>query len=241
MQPIINYDVYNYRNLKVSTMKQFSTFLLLLLFCFTNTTNSQESEDYIEFNDRKNIVHGVYLGLGFHYGTIDEAETFSSSFKVAYVANQQFEIGFIGTAFYTDLNRLGLDTNNKDLAGFYGGLHIEPIFFSKSKVNLSFPILIGAGAAALINDDVNDDNYGIVDDDDWQHVFVVEPGINVLYNINRYIQLEAGVRFRLSSRVDFQPEYDLERINGVSAGMGLKIGVFNMGRNRYKKKIKNDI
>lgn len=235
MQPIKNYGVYTYRNLNILTMKYSSTFLLLLLFCFLNAVNAQESEDYIEFNDRKNAVHGVYLGLGFHYGTIAKAETYSTSFKIAYVANQQFEIGFIGVGFYSDQNKLGLDANNRDLVGFYGGLHLEPIFFSKSKVNLSFPLLIGAGAVALIDDD--DVENAIVDDDDLKHVFVVEPGINVLYNINRYIQLEAGVKFRFSSKVSLQPEYNLKRINGVSSGIGIKIGVFNMGRNRYKKNI----
>ena len=237
MQPIIKYGVYNYINLNMMTKNPLRAFILLLLFCVVNTLNAQEPEDYIEFNDRNNKVHGVYLGLSFHYGTIDEAETYSSSFKIAYVANQQFEIGFIGTAFYSYLDRLGLDANNRDLAGFYGGLHLEPIFFSKSKVNLSFPLLIGAGAVALIDDDVDP---VIIDDNDWKHVFVVEPGVNILYNINRYIQLEAGVKYRFSSRLNFAPEYNLKRINGVSGGMGLKIGVFNMGRNRYKKNIKDD-
>ena len=238
MQPFINYDVYKYINLNILTMKHHSAFLLLLLFCFLNNLNAQESEDYIEFNDRKNTVHGVYLGLGFYYGTIDKAETFSSSFKVAYVANQQFEIGFIAVAFYSDLNRLGLDNNNRDLGGVYGGLHLEPILFSKSKVNLSFPLLIGAGAVTLFEDDVEN---VVIDDDDWKHVFVAEPGVNVLYNINRYIQLEAGVKYRFSSRLNFQPEYNLKRINGFSGGIGIKIGVFNMGRNRYKKNINDGI
>ncbi|NMH89550.1 hypothetical protein [Flavivirga algicola] len=218
-------------------MKRISAFLLLLiLHNLQNNLNAQE-EDYIEFNDRKNTVHGVYLGLGFGYGTIDKAETYTSSFKVAYVANQQFEIGLILAGLYSDINRLGLDNNNRDLASVYGGLHIEPILFSKSKINLSFPLLIGGGGVALIDDDVEDP---VIDDNDWKHVFVAEPGVNVLYNINRYIQLEAGVKYRLSSRVSLQPEYSLKRINGFSGGFGIKIGVFNMGRNRYKKNIDDE-
>ena len=211
---------------------------LTLSFCLTHSfLSAQESDDYIEFNDRKNTVHGVYLGLGFHYGTVDKADTYASSFKIAYVANQQFEIGFVGVGFYSDLNRLGLNTNERDLAGVYGGLHLEPILFGKSKVNLSFPILIGGGAVVLLDDDIDD---VVIDDDDWEPVFVVEPGINILYNINRYIQLEAGVKYRISSKVDFKPEYDLSNINGYSVGMGIKVGVFNMGKNRYKKTRRNN-
>lgn len=210
---------------------------LALYLCFFISLGSlfaQESDEYIEFNDRKNTVHGVYLGLGLHYGTINKADTYSSSFKVAYVANQQFEVGFVGVVFYSDQNKRGLNINERDIAGVYGGLHLEPILFGKSKVNLSFPLLIGGGGAVLLDRDIED---MVITEDDWEPVFVVEPGINVLYNINRYIQLEAGVKYRFSSRVDFQPEYHLSRINGYSVGMGIKIGVFNMGRNRYKKKL----
>ncbi|MDD7885723.1 hypothetical protein [Flavivirga sp. 57AJ16] len=237
MQLITNDVVFDLYNLNMTTMKPLRVFLLLLVSCFINTLYAQESQDYIEFNDRRNTVHGVYLGLGFHYGTINKAETYSSSFKVAYVANQQFEIGLIAVGLYSDMNRPGLDGIIRDLGAFYGGLHLEPIFFSKSKFNLSFPLLIGAGAVALI-DDVKDP---IIDDDDWEPIFVLEPGVNVLYNINRYVQIEAGVKYRLSSRVNFKYEDYKPRINGISGGIGIKIGVFNMGRNRYKKNIEDGV
>jgi hypothetical protein len=217
-------------------MKKYYTLLLITIFSTVNILSAQETEpEYIEFNDRNNTVHGVYLGLAFHYGTIDKADTYASSFKIAYVANQQFEIGFVGTGFYTDLNRLGTDNLNRDLAGFYGGLHLEPIFFSKSKFNLSLPLLIGGGAVGLLNEDVFDDV--TVDEDEWKGVFVVEPGVNILYNVSRYIQLEAGVKYRISSKLNFNPEYDISNINGFSVGIGIKLGVFNMGRNRYKQKL----
>ncbi|MFI0429022.1 hypothetical protein [Mariniflexile sp. HMF6888] len=213
-------------------MNQIKTTFLLLLLGFAYSINAQESDDYIEFNDRKNTVHGVYMGLATYYGTIDQKDTYSASFKIAYVANQQFEIGFEGVGLYSDLNKLGLSENDNDLVGAYGGLHLEPILFSKSTLNLSFPLLVGGGAVAILNGDL-DDNY-VVSDDDWEAVFVVEPGINLLFNINRYIQLEAGVKHRFSSRLNFVNN-PLTRINGFSGGIGVKIGVFNMGRNRYKK------
>ena len=220
-------------------MKHNTLYLTLLTLIFVFQMNAQESSDYIEFNDRKNAVHGVYIGLSTHYGTIDKKDTYLTGFKIAYVANQEFEIGFEGIGFYSDLNGQGLSNNDRDLVGAYGGLHLEPIFFGKSKLNLSFPVLIGGGAIALIDGDIEDaDN--TIDDDDWEAVFIVEPGINILYNISRYVQLEAGVRHRFSSKMNLESEYNLTNINGFSAGLGIKIGVFNMGRNRYKKKLQNE-
>lgn len=219
-------------------MKKYSLIILVLLTCFSTLLQAQEDNNsYIEFNDRNNTVHGVYMGLGFHYGQIDKSDTYLNSFKVAYVANQKFEIGFIGVGFYSDLNRLGLGTNDEDLVGAYGGLHLEPILFSKSKFNLSFPLLVGAGATALIDGNLSDND--IDDNDDWAPIFVIEPGMSVLYNISRFIQLETGIKYRLSSKVNLNPDDNIDNINGFSVGLGVKIGIFNMGRNRYKKKLTN--
>lgn len=213
-------------------MKNLKLTITAISLCFIALVNAQESEDYIEFNDRKNTVHGVYLGIATHYGKIDKADTYSTSFKVAYVANQKFEIGFVGVGFYSDFNLQGLSYNNRDLVGAYGGLHLEPILFSKSKLNLSFPVLIGGGAVGFLKGDIDDT---LIEDPDWEAVFVVEPGISILYNVSRYLQLEAGVKHRFSSRLNLQSEYNLSRIDGYSVGIGIKVGVFNMGRNRYKK------
>ncbi|UNY99029.1 hypothetical protein MQE36_01450 [Zhouia spongiae] len=212
-------------------MNQIKITLALFLLGFSFCVNAQESGEYIEFNDRKNTVHGVYMGLATYYGKMHKKDTYAAGFKVAYVANQQFEVGLEAVGLYSDINRLGISDNDNDLVGAYGGIHLEPILFSKSILNLSFPLLIGGGAIGILEGDIDD---YVVEDDSWEAVFVLEPGINLLFNINRYVQLEAGVKHRFSSRLSFD-DFPLSRIDGFSAGIGVKIGVFNMGRNRYKK------
>ncbi len=221
-------------------MKQYSIFLTLLFFSIANLLNAQEesNSDYIEFNDRKNTVHGVYVGLGIYTGKIHRADTYSADLKIAYVANQQFEVGFVGVGFYSDLNKRGLDFNNRDLIGVYGGLHFEPILFGKSLLSVSFPVLIGGGGITLLDENNIEDVE--IQDDEWQAVFVLEPGVKILFNISRYVQIEAGIKHRFSSKIDLNPDYNIDNINGFSAGLGIKIGVFNMGRNRYKKNINDE-
>ncbi|WP_299188886.1 hypothetical protein [uncultured Aquimarina sp.] len=214
--------------------------LLLIIFLLINISFAYSQEDsngdYLEFNDRKNIVHGVYLGFSASYGEIDGEDTGLIGLKLAYVANRKFEVGFGMKGFYSQQNLPGISiSNDEDLIGGYAGMHLEPIFFSKSRINLSFPLLVGFGGVGYIDGQFSDDDEFNEDDYDWDAVFVVEPGINLLFNVSRFLQLEAGVKYRFSSKFNIHPN-GIDRINGFSAGIGVKVGVFNLGRNRYKKK-----
>ena len=211
--------------------------LLFLLFGILGFSQNQD-EEYITFNDRKNVVHGVYLGLSTYFGEIDDKDTYIGGLKVAYVANRQFEVGFMANVLYSEQDVFNpRNRSNDDIIAVYGGLHLEPILFGKSKVSLSFPVLIGGGAVGYVNHDaiVQEEDVDLTEDD-IDAVFILEPGMNVLFNISRYVQLEAGIRYRFSSEIELA-ESPLDRINGFSGGIGVKLGVFNMGRNRYKKKL----
>ncbi|WP_298480214.1 hypothetical protein [uncultured Maribacter sp.] len=220
-------------------MKNQNLVLIIILLGFNFISTAQEEGDYIEFNDRKNVVHGVYLGVSVHLGEMDNKDTFLPSFKVAYVANRKVEVGFVGTFFYSQQNYFNaIEGINEDIIGAYGGLHIEPILFSKSMINLSFPLLVGGGGLGVIDSDFDFENQEAKKSDyrESDAFAVVEPGVNFLFNVNRYLQLEAGIKYRFSSKTNLEPA-TLKRINGFSAGIGIKVGVFNMGRNRYKKKL----
>ncbi|MDT0607506.1 hypothetical protein [Croceitalea rosinachiae] len=214
-----------------------SIFLLLLFLGFQTYAQDNEGE-YITFNDRKNVVHGVYVGLTMAYGEIEGEDTYIGGIKVAYVANQQFEVGFEGKFLYSEQNIFNTTNNlNEDLFAAYAGFHLEPIFFSKSRVNLSFPLFIGGGAVGYIDGDaVRRDEDINIDEDDVDPVFVLEPGMSALFNISRYVQLEAGIKYRFSSKIELANS-PIDRINGFSGGIGIKLGIFNMGRNRYKKQL----
>ncbi|WP_074409412.1 MULTISPECIES: hypothetical protein [Aquimarina] len=221
-------------------MRHVKTILLFALTSYIYPSIAQESQNYIEFNDRKNIVHGVYLGVHAGYGEIEGKETYIAGLKIAYVANQKFEVGFVTKGLFSNQNIPGIFSPEiADLGAVYSGLHLEPILFSKAKINLSFPVLIGGGAMGYINTNWSDEEEAErYQEDQWDAIFVVEPGVNVLYNISRYVQLEMGVKYRFSSKAELSPDA-ITRINGFSAGFGVKMGVFNLGRNRYKKNIPN--
>ncbi len=225
---------------KPNIMNNQKTLLLLLFVLFAIGAKAQEDDDsnYITFNDRRNVVHGVYMGIGMGYGEIEGEDTFIGSFKVAYVANQQFEVGFLVKGLYSrqDIFNPRSGTNDDLFAG-YAGFHFEPILFGTSPVSLSFPLFIGGGAVGYVERDIVDNEEDFdVDNDDVDPVFVLEPGVSALFNLSRYVQIEAGVKYRFSSKIELA-QSPIDRINGFSSEIGIKVGIFNMGRNRYKKQL----
>lgn len=207
-------------------MKKIQFTIAILIAFSTAYMQGQETDDYIQFDDRKNVVHGVYLGLNFHYGELDGQSTYFGGAKIAYVANQKFEVGFSGVGFFSDQNANG-PIDEHDIVGGYGGLHLEPIFFGDSQFSLSLPMLIGAGGVAHYFD-----RFEYVHYEDWDPFFVFEPGVSILYNISSHLQFEMGVKYRLTSDLDDLFPGSLENLNGLSGGIGLKIGVFNLGKKK---------
>lgn len=222
-------------------MKKTITLIFVIVISNCLQAQKQESDDYIQFDDRKNIVHGVYLGFNLHYGRLNTPGTKGAvfgNFKLAYVANQKMEIGIGVTGFFNERNNNRPDLFNGDkiaLIGGYAGIHLEPILFGKRFISVSFPLLVGGGALGYFGNSFTDE-YDDIREEDLEEFFVVEPGINILYNFSRYTQFETGIRYRFTSKYDVLP-YDEGNLNGFSIGAGLKIGIFNMGR---KKKIKDD-
>ena len=97
---------------------------------------------------------------------------------------------------------------------------------------MSIPMLVGGGAIAYANkdlDDIIDEGNGEIEE--WEPFFVFEPGVSIQYNISSYLQFEMGVKYRMSSEFDLFPE-GITNINGFTGSIGIKVGVFNMGKNK---------
>ncbi|MEM7486724.1 MAG: hypothetical protein AAF348_16065 [Bacteroidota bacterium] len=211
----------------------------LALICCISIYAQDDSEDkYITFNDRKNNVHGVYIGLHGHYGELRGEPAYGASFKIAYVANQRFEIGLSITGFESDQPLIPDTAIDNVVGGGTVGIHLEPIIFSEKRVSLSFPLHVGVGffTNRILSGPDFDEDFKDREFEDLNPVLIIEPGVSTLFNISRYLQLEAGIKYRFSGKLNLATS-PIKRLNGFTAGFGVKVGVFNMGRNRYKKNL----
>jgi hypothetical protein len=196
--------------------------------------NGEEEQFFTVFGNQSNAVGG-YISLGLGNTIINDNNAFMGQFRLAARLGHSFSIGIAGAGFSDWMyglnnDRPGLSMDGYYIEGGYGGLLLEPVFAPKLPVHLSFPILIGAGGVAF-----TEDREGY-DWEDWEYnterfvlasdaYFVVEPGVELEFNLSGFVRMGAGVSYRFTNAIDVdgRKEYLL---NGLSCSVNLKLGVF---------------
>jgi len=164
-----------------------------------NQNNQSEYTSIFSKDDGTRVAHGGYGSIGFGYSNIDDKDALLVSLKGAWVIDHKIALGFAATGFMNNLDKTTKITDYY-LAGGYGGFFFEPIFFSKSPVHFSVPILIGGGGVSTVPQNYWDGsgNWG---PQDYDVFFVFEPGIEMELNIVRFFRLSLGTSYRFTNGV----------------------------------------
>ncbi len=117
------------------------------------------------------------------------------------------------------------DTTRLRLYGGYGGVLIGGTILAKEVVHLSVPLFLGAG-----NLEVSDDDFfqGIGDADftvESSVFFVVEPGLQLEFNITSYLRIAAGASYRWVQGLELLNVED-EDMTGISGILSIRLGRF---------------
>lgn len=195
-------------------------------------------------NSDGSVQHGGYFGLVLGYSTIDDKGAVEAGARLAWVINHRFALGFTGKGFYNDLDKSnGINNADYNLAGGYGGLFFQPILFPKAPVHVSFPIILGVGGVSLSpRDEYNYhwdyDNY---ESDyytyDTDYFLVLEPGIDVEFNVLNYLRMSLGASYRFTNNINLIYEYtendvdifrkvDPQALNNFTFRMAIMVGWF---------------
>lgn len=216
-------------------MKRISAILLTVIICspvfsqeedvFGN--NGKKDELKTLFGDRP-ITHGGYGSLMINFSQIDDKDAVVIGARGAWIIGHSFAFGVGGIGFINDYHfnpdiAGGRDVN---LTGGYGGMYLEPIIFPKIPVHLSIPVMLGVGGIAYTTSynpyDWYETNYYI---EDATSFLIVEPGVELEFNIVRFFRLALAGTYRYTSRIRL---YDTREdvLNGFSAGITFKFGKF---------------
>lgn len=216
-------------------MKKTSLVLLFAIFVLSNITFAQErtgGEIRTLFGNNEKISHGGYGALLINYSQFDDKDVILVGGRGGWIINHGIAIGLGGYGFANQIKYNNLvigDQTYKDyfLSGGYGGLLVEPILFPHHPVHVALPVLIGAGGAAYINEGWYN-NHG----DEWDYYtidsspfFVLEPGIEIEFNMVKFMRIGLGAYYRYTSGLNLI-ETDEKILDGFSAGLSLKFGKF---------------
>ncbi|TYZ10558.1 hypothetical protein FY528_08820 [Hymenobacter lutimineralis] len=167
---------------------------------------------------------GFFVAASAQYARLDGQDALAATGRIGVSFNRSFALGLGGTALTNGRipNRWDdpIDTSSPDyLAAAYGGIYLEPMFPAGKAIHLTFPVLLGAGAATKERD-LNGPYYRYQADE----FLIVEPGVQLEVNLLKYVALGAGASYRMTTGLNL-PDTSSKALNGMSAGVTLKLGL----------------
>jgi hypothetical protein len=237
-------------------MKKYSILLIILAISVWSTFAQEDKRDTVSSfrNDLKDNsvqtifgskpAHGGYFAFSVQYASLDQRDGMKIGGRGGWIVDHKFAIGLCGYGFFNEHQKF-IDLRDDPaykygLGGGYGGLFIEPILFPKSPVHISFPIILGGGGVAYTS---SYENYSWDKTNKWdgsledsRAFFIVEPGIELEFNLVKYFRLSLGAYYRHTSNIAMETvSYDTgkpvtltskDALNGLSFGLNLKFGIF---------------
>lgn len=190
---------------------------------FDETANSN---DEIQTLFKRHKRDGFYGAVSMGYSPINNSHGIVLSARGCWILDQWFTIGLGGTALSNSMNYDDVLLNNYTydktyLAGGYGGFIIEPILAPRKPIHLSFPILIGGGAAALIEENSQMMPYSKVED----VFFVAEPGIELEINFTKWLRVAFFATYRYTTDIEIS-DVRGDALRSYSTGLTFKAGLF---------------
>jgi len=209
-------------------MKKTAIFLLLAVGTFFAHAQDDYSNDQVRTLFSNSRSNGFYGAFSLGYSQLNGKDALVSGARAAYIFDHKFAIGLGGYGFVNNIDYHTYYENHPmdyTLAGGYGGLIIEPIVGGRNPVHFSFPVLVGLGGVALIEDSPYNWDYEPFNEIDHDLFFVVEPAVELETNLTRWFRLAASMGYRFTSQVNLF-ETDENVLRGLVFNLTFKFGKF---------------
>ena len=189
---------------------------LLLVFLLSYTVMAQE-----ETLLSGEMESGGYGGIFTKVGQINGEIGVFVGGQGAWIINHRIGLGGKAYGLVNNTQIEGME-NVKLEFGCGGGL-IEYIIASDKAVHANVNVMIGGGGVSygVINyeNDHNEIDYS------GDSFFVLEPGVDLIFNIHKNFRLGIGAAYRFVSGVDYENLTNAD-LNGFTAEIVLKFGAF---------------
>lgn len=209
------------------------TKLLSIFLVLSIAAMAQNNDEFKTIFGGKSI--GGYGAIGGGYSPINQDNAMVFNARGGVVLGHAFAVGIGGSGFFSEYQYSQVLQKKTSLSGGYGGVFFELIVLGRSPVHLSFPVLAGLGGAAYTTwdnegADFERENSGV----DASSFGVIEPGVELEFNITNFFRLAAYFNYRFASNVDITKFVDgqvvqlvpVDALNCYSAGVIFKFGKF---------------
>lgn len=182
------------------------------------------SRNDVKTLSRNNGHSGGFGALNFKYTDFRDDDILMAGFRGGWIINRSIAIGLeaqgiIPSVTYNDVTPFGAVR----ILGGYGGLFLEPIFWSNEIVHITFPVAGGAGWLGYHDDWTESDiDRGIIDEDVFWYL---EPGGSMELNVARNFRINLGVTYRFTENLDLAATSS-DAFDGFNYFLTLKFGSF---------------
>ncbi len=148
-----------------------------------------------------------------------------------FIINRRYLFGLAGYGLVTNVEFDGTvpgqaEEKKLNLHGGYGGVLIGVTIAPRELIHLSVPIVLGAGSWEVVDKDffVNNpaDSEFTVENSVF---FVVEPGLELEFNITKYFRIGAGATYRYIAGTELDNVAD-DDTAGINAMLSFRFGRF---------------
>jgi hypothetical protein len=187
-------------------MKKIMSLILVGLVMIATTAKGQLPEDgqmRTVFGSPEVTSIGGYGAFEMGYTKINELDAIVAGARGMAVINHNLALGLGGKAVISSPVEDANLQHEYEFAGGYGGVYIEPIVGAFNPVHLSFPVLIGAGGIGYLKHwGDREDFEGNWDyDEDSDAFFVFEPGVELEFNVIKWMRIALVGSYRFTSDV----------------------------------------
>ncbi len=249
---LLNILNYNYLcfDKNPSCMKKWIIFLISWLFYLTALGQATQPSgaavgtkevNTVFGNGRESnpVLVGYFIELNGGYSHFGHENVFLPGISMGLIFNHHWTVGltgdFIGNPKGLHFHHLYHDSasatwRGANLYGGYGGLLLEYTLFPKSRIHLSFPLVLGGGYLYFSQQQHHNGTTHTYHD--WRqnfisrdHFFLMEPGIKAECNAVKFLRIGIMISYRYSPDLDlnFAPA---GLINQFTARLNLRFGKF---------------
>lgn len=168
---------------------------------------------------------GGYLSLTNRITNLQGSNGWMTGAGAGIVLNKNVHLGVQGYALLSAIQADFTGTAGEPyyLEFAYGGLYVEPVVWQMRNIAITMPVLVGAGVAGIHDTRLTDPDGWYGNFEDWDIVFVAEPGINMEWSLSRMVKLYAGGYYRFVEDATLTGISGRD-LSGFGATFGIRIG-----------------